>query len=96
MASPINKKGLENLAKLARLELQEREAGKLLQDVQSILDYFNELKELDTENVQSEAAPEKTRKIFREDAERENTEQGSGKEAFPESENGFLSVPPVF
>jgi len=34
--------------------------------------------------------------IFREDTERENTNQGAGVEAFPEKEKGYLKVPPVF
>ena len=34
--------------------------------------------------------------VFRDDTERENTDRGAGAEAFPESEGGFLKVPPVF
>ncbi|MDO8504937.1 MAG: Asp-tRNA(Asn)/Glu-tRNA(Gln) amidotransferase subunit GatC [Candidatus Liptonbacteria bacterium] len=96
MASLINKKSLQNLAELSRLELQEREAEKILKDLQNILDYFNELQGLDTSEVSAEIIPEEARKIFREDAERENTNFGLGKKSFPKSENGFLSIPPVF
>lgn len=96
MASPINKKSLQALSELARLELQEKEAEKLLQDLQKILDHFTELQELDTSNVEAEIAVDETRKVFREDTERENTDVGAGKELFPESENGYLVIPPVF
>lgn len=96
MASLINKKNLQNLAELARLELQEREAKKILQDLQKILDHFNELAELDTSKVVAELPLDETRKIFRDDGERKETNIGQGKEAFPESEDGFLSIPPVF
>lgn len=96
MASPINKKILASVSGLARLELQERESEKILKDLQNILDHFNELQELDTKSVPAEVIPEKSRKIFREDTERESTDQGAGKEAFPETESGFLAIPPVF
>jgi Asp-tRNA(Asn)/Glu-tRNA(Gln) amidotransferase C subunit len=33
---------------------------------------------------------------FREDTERENTNQGQGVEAFPDKKDGFLKIPPVF
>jgi aspartyl-tRNA(Asn)/glutamyl-tRNA(Gln) amidotransferase subunit C len=96
MASPINKKNLQNLTELARLELQEREAEKLLQDLQKILDHFNELQELDTDKVEAELAVDETRKIFRDDDERKDTNLGQGKESFPTEEGGFLAIPPVF
>jgi Asp-tRNA(Asn)/Glu-tRNA(Gln) amidotransferase C subunit len=34
--------------------------------------------------------------MFRDDAERENTNRGAGVEAFPKSKDGFLEVPAVF
>lgn len=96
MASIINKKNLQNLAELARLDLQEREAEKLLSDLKNILDHFTELQELDTKDVVAELALDEKRKIFREDDERKDTNLGQGKESFPAQENGFLSIPPVF
>lgn len=84
------------MAELARLDLQEREAEKLFQDLQKILDHFNELQELNTDKVEAELAVDETRKVFREDGERKNTNLGQGKEAFPTEEGGFLSIPPVF
>jgi aspartyl-tRNA(Asn)/glutamyl-tRNA(Gln) amidotransferase subunit C len=96
MASPINKKTLQSISSLARLELQEKEAEKILEDLRNILEYFNELQEVDTSSVVSEVIPEKERNIFREDEERVNTNIGAGKESFPRSEDGFLAIPPVF
>lgn len=96
MASPINKKVLQSISELARLELQERESEKILEDLRNILDHFNELQELDTSSVASEVIPEEGRKIFREDDERIGTNLGAGKDLFPSSEDGFLTIPPVF
>lgn len=96
MASPINKKVLQSISALARLELQEKESEKILEDLRNILDHFNELQELDTSSVVSEIIPEQGRKIFREDEERVGANLGAGKELFPQTEDGFLTIPPVF
>lgn len=96
MASPISKRELEHLAKLARIELNPKEEEKLLKDLGAILDYFKELQELDTANVPPMTGGTDMKNVFRGDAERENTNRGAGVEAFPETENGFLKIPPVF
>ncbi len=96
MASAITKHELEHLAKLARINLDPKEEEKLIKDLGNILEHFNELKALDTSNVAPMAGGTDLKNIFREDAERENTNRGAGVEAFPEKERGYLKVPPVF
>jgi len=96
MSSSINKEELEHLAKLARLELDPSEEEKLLSDLGNILEHFKELQELDTSNVPPMAGGTDLKNSFREDTERENTNRGAGTEAFPESEKGFLKIPPIF
>ena len=92
----LDKKTLEHLAKLARIELDPKEEEKLLKDLGNILDYFKELQELDTANVPPMTGGTDLKNIFREDGERENTNRRAGVDAFPEKENGFLKIPPVF
>jgi aspartyl-tRNA(Asn)/glutamyl-tRNA(Gln) amidotransferase subunit C len=100
MASEINKHELEHLAKLARIELDPAEEEKLLKDLGAILNYFKELQEVDTSAVEPMTGGTDLRNIFREDSEenggRENTNRGAGVDAFPESQNGYLKIPPVF
>jgi len=96
MSSPINKKTLEHLAELARIELTEKEQGKFLKELESVLGYFEELKTVDTSKVLPLSGGTSSLNIFREDSERENTNQGQGKKDFPSDEKGFLKVPPVF
>ena len=96
MSSPINKKTLEHLASLARIELDRREEEKLLWDLQKILEHFQELQELDTSNTPPLTGGTELINAFREDEERENTNQRAGTEAFPEKESGYLKIPPVF
>ena len=96
MSSPINKKTLEHLAQLARLELGEHEKEKLLVDLPKILDHFKELQELDTSEVPPLTGGTDLRNVFREDGASESTNRGEGVDAFPKKEGGFLKVPPVF
>ena len=96
MASPINKKTLEHLAKLVRIELEPKEETGLLKDLQKILNYFEELKALDTKEVKPMTGGTLLKNIFREDEGKININESAGKEAFPENQKGFLKIPPVF
>lgn len=96
MASLINKKTLKHLAELARVELLGKEEEKIFKDVQKILDHFEELKELDTQNTAPMTGGTFQRNIFRADEGGKPTNAGSGAGAFPKEKGGFLEIPPVF
>lgn len=96
MASALNKHDLEHLAKLARIELDPKEEEKLLKDLGAILDHFKELQTIDTTSVPPMTGGTDLINVFREDDERENTNQGAGIDAFHEKKDGFLKIPPVF
>ena len=96
MASPLHKRDLEHLAKLARIELEPKEEEKLLRDLGNILDHFTELQTVDTANVAPMTGGTDLKNVFRDDGERVNTNRGAGTEAFPEKKGGFLKVPPIF
>lgn len=94
MSSPINRETIKHLAKLARLELTNDEEESLLKDLSNILAHFEELKNLDTSKVEPLMGTH-LKNVFREDAANE-TNRGAGVDAFPESKDGFLKIPPVF
>lgn len=96
MPYPIDKETLARLAALARIELDPKEEEKLLKDLRNILDYFEELKELDTSGVKPMDGGTHSKNVFREDAEREDTNRGAGIDAFPETQERYLKIPPVF
>lgn len=91
----LNKKTLERLAELARIELKAGEEAKLLKNLQEILDYFQELQTVNTDGVQPLTGGTDRKNIFRED---KNTTDDTGKGVanFPENQDGYLRVPPVF
>ncbi|MEK7192504.1 MAG: Asp-tRNA(Asn)/Glu-tRNA(Gln) amidotransferase subunit GatC [Patescibacteria group bacterium] len=93
----INKKSLEHLADLARLELHEKESDKFLKDLSEILGHFKELETLNTDGVQPMTGGTELRNILRED---EILDDRLGPDnvvdSFPEKEGRHLKVPPVF
>ena len=49
----IDKKQVEHIAKLARIELTEKEKGKFTKELSSILDYVEQLNKIDTKNIKT-------------------------------------------
>ncbi len=93
----ISKKELEHLAELARIELHAHNEEKLLKDLEKILGHFEELKEVNTENVTPATGGTDLKNILREDEEKaERLGPDEVVDAFPDSQDGYLKVPPVF
>ncbi|MFA5098755.1 MAG: Asp-tRNA(Asn)/Glu-tRNA(Gln) amidotransferase subunit GatC [Candidatus Paceibacterota bacterium] len=93
----INKKTLEYLAELSRIELDKKHEEKMLEDLQNILGHFDELKEVDTEGVEPLAGGTVETNVFRNDDGFNNQPPASDLiDAFPDKEGDFLKVPPVF
>lgn len=63
----IDKKTLEHLVELSRIELKPGKEEKLLEDMEKILAYFDELKEVNTENIEPMAGGTIQKNIFRND-----------------------------
>ncbi len=96
MSELINKKSLERLAELARIELNPQEEEKMLKDLQAILNYFEELKAVPTDNVEPMTGGTNLRSVVRLDETGRTSDTGRGAESFPDTKNGYLKVPPVF
>jgi len=107
----ITQKELEHLSELARLTIKSSEEGKLLKDLSKILGHFEELKEIDTQNVppmtslrlaeagsgHAKAGGTFGKNVFRTDEINENRlPKDRAVEQFPEKEKDFLKIPPVF
>lgn len=92
----ITKAQIEHLAQLARLEITEAEKKKYGEQIASILDYFNKLKELDTEGVDPLAQVFDLKDVTREDVA---TQPFSGDEVLaeaPELERRHIKVKKIF
>lgn len=92
----IDKKTIEHLAELARIKVRPEEEQRLLKDLENILKHFEELRELDIKNTGSVVNTTLAKNVFRDDGSYQNLDCVSTVQAFPDDENGFLKVPPVF
>lgn len=52
MASQLDKKTIETLTKLCRIGCNDKELEAILSDLKKILNYVDQLQEIDTENVE--------------------------------------------
>ena len=88
----IEKKDIERLAKLSRIELSESDTKGLTKDIESILGYVDQLKEVKANLGKSEAG--ENRNVLREDGDPH--ESGIYTEAIlkeaPNTEDNFIKV----
>ena len=63
----ISKKEVKHIAKLARINLTEKEEEKFSKELSSILDFVNQLNKLDTKGVEPLAQVTGLKNVMRED-----------------------------
>lgn len=89
----FNEQTIKNIAKLARLRLPQEQEAKFMHDIDSILNWVEELKEVSVENVEPLVSVSMQEKAERAD---EVTVGGLQQELMmnaPESVHGFYVVP---
>lgn len=89
----MNKKDVEHLANLSRIELSDKEIDKFQEDLGSILDYVEQVKEASA-SVESIQEVGVVHNVLRED--KDPYEKGENREeiieSFPEKEADYLKV----
>jgi len=91
----ITIKEVEHVAKLARLNLSEDEKIKFADQLGKLLDYFNQLKEVDTQNVEPMAHPVQAVNVVREDIITESCSRQEILKNAPQEEDGYFKVPKI-
>lgn len=91
----LDKATVARIATLARIRLAEAELEPMAAELQGILDWVEQLKEVDTEGVAPMASVAEMRLPMRDD----RVTDGGGRDAIlanaPNSEKGFFTVPKV-
>ena len=90
----VDRSWIERVSQLARLELDEEEKEKLLPQLQRILDFVSELKEVSTEGVEP-FVPEAEETPMREDEPHKSFSQEEALMNAPQKERGFFVVPRI-
>jgi len=94
----LTKQQVEHIASLARLELTDQEKEKFTKELSSILDYFEQLKEVDTEKVEPTYQVTGLENVMREDKVEgcEEEVRDDSLDQFPDKVKDFLKVKGVF
>lgn len=91
----IDKSTVEHVAKLARLELSEEEMPKVVEQMNKIVGYVEQLAEVDTDGVEPTAYVVSERDALREDAVVESLPVDTALSNGPSVKKGHFAIPKV-
>ncbi|RJQ25567.1 Asp-tRNA(Asn)/Glu-tRNA(Gln) amidotransferase subunit GatC [Candidatus Parcubacteria bacterium] len=87
---------IKHVAKLANLPLTPEEEEKYGKELPKILDYFNKLNELDTQNVEPTFSVIDLSNVMRNDEVLPSLSQDEALKNAPKKENGLIKVETIF
>ncbi len=91
----ISKDEILKVAALARLDLEDATIEPFAEQISTILDYVDTLKNVDTEGVTGTSHAISLTNAFREDEPHEHLERDRALKNAPEKENGTFTVPRI-
>jgi aspartyl-tRNA(Asn)/glutamyl-tRNA(Gln) amidotransferase subunit C len=91
----ISKEEVLYVANLARLDIDEAAVEKLTGQIGNILDYVDQLKQVDTTGITPTSHAVPLTNAFREDLEKPHLDRDAALANAPQPENGFFVVPKV-
>ena len=95
MGNKIDERQVRHVAHLARLELTDEQVDRLSTELSAILDYVDQLKCLDTNDVEPTAHPLPIRNVFRDDEVEPSLDPETALANAPQREGTFFRVPKV-
>lgn len=91
----INRELLDKIAHLARLEFDEKDAEKMMQDMTEIVEWVEKLKEVDTAGVEPLTTMSHEVNALREDQIREHLSHERALRHAPKKDADYFRVPKV-
>ena len=91
----IDKKVVEHIANLAKLEVTEGEKASFAKELDSILEYMEQLNSANTERVEPTSFMVPEHDPFRDDREKESLSAEKTLQNGPSVKKGFFAVPKV-
>lgn len=100
MSTRVTEKDVARVAELANVELEPQESAHMLKDLNSILEYIDQLNELDTSGIAplaqvSELEGAGGAGSLRPDAKQPSLDRSSVMQQAPDSDQVFFKVPKV-
>lgn len=91
----ITKDEVIHVAKLARLEINETDIDKFVDQIGQILEYVNTLEHVNTDNIALTSHATFSANAFREDEIRDSLDMESALANAPVREDGYFIVPKI-
>jgi aspartyl-tRNA(Asn)/glutamyl-tRNA(Gln) amidotransferase subunit C len=91
----IDKDSIKKIAHLARLEFDESSAEKMSQDMSQILDWVEQLNELDTTGVEPLTTMSSEVNVMRDDKAGSHLSHEAGLKNAPKKDSDYFRVPKV-
>ncbi|MBX2965504.1 MAG: Asp-tRNA(Asn)/Glu-tRNA(Gln) amidotransferase subunit GatC [Cyclobacteriaceae bacterium] len=91
----ITRELLDKIAHLARLEIKDDEAEKLMQDMNAIIAWIDKLKEVNTEGVEPLTSMSHELNSFREDVVQQELTKADALKNAPDHDGNHFRVPKV-
>ncbi len=95
MAQSLDEAAVRHVARLARLKITDAEAALFASQLSKVLDYVEQLNELDTRDVAPTAHALPMSNVFREDVVRPCWTPDQALHNAPDRHDGFFRVPKV-
>ncbi|HNT71729.1 MAG TPA: Asp-tRNA(Asn)/Glu-tRNA(Gln) amidotransferase subunit GatC [Methanothrix sp.] len=86
---------MDHISWLASIKVSEEERAGFVASFNSVLDYFHQLDELDTEDVEPTYRVVDLNNVFREDEATESLSQEEALSNAPRTENGYFKSPRI-
>ena len=91
----ISMKEIEHIAWLAKIELSEEEKRVFTEQINTILEYFKVIDEVNTDNVKPTFNVQDVTNIFREDEATPSLSRDESLKNAPEKEKGYVKAPKI-
>lgn len=91
----ITTQDVENIALLARLEIQQEEINAYQNELSKILDFVDKIKQLNLQSIEPTSHILNIQNIFREDTTKNSFEREKVLQNAPQQKDGFIVVPKV-
>ncbi|HEU5290789.1 MAG TPA: Asp-tRNA(Asn)/Glu-tRNA(Gln) amidotransferase subunit GatC [Cyclobacteriaceae bacterium] len=91
----ITRELLDKIAHLARLELSEQDAAKMMQDMTAIIDWMEKLNEVNTDSVEPLTSMSHEVNMLREDEVKNQLDHKAVLQNAPQKDLDYFHVPKV-
>jgi aspartyl-tRNA(Asn)/glutamyl-tRNA(Gln) amidotransferase subunit C len=91
----VNDKLVQRVAELAKLEFDEKGFGEIRQDLKNMIDFVDQLNEVDTDGVEPLIFINDDTNIWREDVAKVTITQAQALSNAPKKDSDYFKVPKV-